>query len=157
MCTNRDLLDKRTSFNPRNLTWVAYIWMMAISSFMLTLLRVAIKMVTLIDIEMRIFKATSYASDRSLLVVTNAPVTMWLGESLALFPVKNSDDQTLYATQQQLGSMGFFFNAQKINPDVRPKPICRYGWHWVEVGRTEQMTKCSFREVGAATTALLAR
>ena len=117
---NRDLLDKRTSFNPKGPDVSSLYMDDGYLFFRVDPVEVAISGDS-IDIEMRIFEGDQATLDRIIISGNERTSDHVIRRELSTVPGQKFRRSDLIRTQQQLGSMGFF-NAQKINPDVRPNP-----------------------------------
>ncbi len=117
---NRDLLDKRTSFNPKGPDISSLYMDDGYLFFHVEPVEVAIVGDT-IDIEMRISEGDQATLDKIIISGNERTRDHVIRRELSTVPGQKFRRSDLIRTQQQLGSMGFF-NPQKINPDVRPNP-----------------------------------
>lgn len=117
---NRELLDKRTSFNPKGADVSSLYMDDGYLFFRVDPTEVAINGDS-IDIEMRIFEGEQATLDRIIISGNDRTSDHVIRRELSTIPGQKFRRSDLIRTQQQLGSMGYF-NAQNINPDVRPNP-----------------------------------
>jgi outer membrane protein insertion porin family len=117
---NRDLLDKRTSFNPKGADVSSLYMDDGYLFFHVDPVEVAI-VGDSIDIEMRISEGEQATLDKIIISGNERTSDHVIRRELSTVPGQKFRRSDLIRTQQQLGSMGFF-NPQKINPDVRPNP-----------------------------------
>jgi len=117
---NRDLLDKRTSFNPKGADISSLYMDDGYLFFHVEPVEVAIVGDT-IDIEMRLTEGDQATLDKIIISGNERTSDHVIRRELSTVPGQKFRRSDLIRTQQQLGAMGFF-NAQKINPDVRPNP-----------------------------------
>ena len=117
---NRDLLEKRTSFNPKGADVSSLYMDDGYLFFHVDPVEVAI-VGDSIDIEMRITEGDQATLDKIIISGNERTSDHVIRRELSTVPGQKFRRSDLIRTQQQLGSMGFF-NPQKINPDVRPNP-----------------------------------
>jgi outer membrane protein insertion porin family len=117
---NRELLDKRTTFNPKGPDVSSLYMDDGYLFFRVDPVEVAIKGDS-IDIEMRIFEGDQATLDRVTFSGNERTSDHVIRRELSTIPGQKFRRSDIIRTQQQLGSMGFF-DPQKINPDVRPNP-----------------------------------
>ena len=117
---NRDLLDKRTSFNPKGADVSSLYMDDGYLFFRVDPVEVAI-VGDSIDIEMRIFEGDQATLDKIIISGNERTSDHVIRRELSTIPGYKFRRSDLIRTQQQLGAMGYF-NAQKVNPDVRPNP-----------------------------------
>jgi outer membrane protein insertion porin family len=117
---NRELLEKRTTFNPKGPDVSSLYMDDGYLFFRVDPIEVAINGDS-IDIEMRIFEGDQATLDRIIISGNERTSDHVIRRELSTIPGQKFRRSDLIRTQQQLGSMGFF-NPQKINPDVRPNP-----------------------------------
>ena len=117
---NRELLDKRTSFNPKGADVSSLYMDDGYLFFHVDPVEVAI-VGDSIDIEMRISEGDQAILDKIIISGNERTSDHVIRRELSTVPGQKFRRSDLIRTQQQLGSMGFF-NPQKINPDVRPNP-----------------------------------
>jgi outer membrane protein insertion porin family len=117
---NRELLDKRTTFNPKGPDVSSLYMDDGYLFFRVEPVEVAIKGDS-IDIEMRIFEGDQATLDRVTFSGNERTSDHVIRRELSTIPGQKFRRSDIIRTQQQLGSMGFF-DPQKINPDVRPNP-----------------------------------
>jgi outer membrane protein insertion porin family len=117
---NRELLEKRTTFNPKGPDVSSLYMDDGYLFFHVDDVEVAIDGDS-IDIEMRIFEGDQATLDRIIISGNERTSDHVIRRELSTIPGQKFRRSDLIRTQQQLGSMGFF-NPQKINPDVRPNP-----------------------------------
>lgn len=117
---NRELLEKRKSFNPKGADISSLYMDDGYLFFQVEDVEVAILGDT-INIEMRITEGDQAVYDRIIISGNERTSDHVIRRELSTFPGQKFRRSDLIRTQQQLGAMGFF-NPQKINPDVRPNP-----------------------------------
>ena len=117
---NRELMEKRKSFNPKGPDISSLYMDDGYLFFHVDDVEVAINNDT-IDVEMRIFEGDQATLDKIIISGNERTSDHVIRRELSTIPGQKFRRSDLIRTQQMLGSMGFF-NAQKINPDVRPNP-----------------------------------
>jgi outer membrane protein insertion porin family len=117
---NRELLEKRTSFNPKGADVSSLYMDDGYLFFRVEPVEVAI-VGDSIDIEMRLSEGDQATLDKIIISGNERTSDHVIRRELSTIPGFKFRRSDLIRTQQQLGAMGFF-NAQKINPDVRPNP-----------------------------------
>jgi outer membrane protein insertion porin family len=117
---NRELLEKRTTFNPKGPDVSSLYMDDGYLFFRVEPVEVAI-VGDSIDIEMRMFEGDQAILDRIIISGNERTSDHVIRRELSTVPGQKFRRSDLIRSQQQLGSMGYF-NAQKINPDVRPNP-----------------------------------
>lgn len=117
---NRDLLDKRLSFNPKGADVSSLYMDDGYLFFHPEPVEVAI-VGDSIDMEIRLTEGDQATYDKIIISGNERTSDHVIRRELSTFPGQKFRRSDLIRTQQQLGAMGFF-NAQKINPDVRPNP-----------------------------------
>jgi outer membrane protein insertion porin family len=117
---NQELLEKRTSFNPKGPDISSLYMDDGYLFFRVDPVEVAIVGDT-IDIEMRMFEGDQATLDKVIISGNERTSDHVIRRELSTIPGQKFRRSDLIRTQQQLGAMGFF-NPQKINPDVRPNP-----------------------------------
>ena len=117
---NLELLEKRTSFNPKGADVSSLYMDDGYLFFRVEPVEVSIVGDT-INIEMRIFEGDQATYDKIIISGNNRTSDHVIRRELSTMPGQKFRRSDLIRTQQQLGAMGFF-NPQKINPDVRPNP-----------------------------------
>ena len=117
---NRELLEKRTTFNPKGPDISSLYMDDGYLFFDVDDVEVAINGDS-IDIEMRIFEGDQATLDRVTFSGNERTSDHVIRRELSTIPGQKFRRSDIIRTQQQLGSMGFF-DPQKINPDVRPNP-----------------------------------
>jgi outer membrane protein insertion porin family len=117
---NRELMEKRKSFNPKGPDISSLYMDDGYLFFHVDDVEVAINGDT-IDVEMRIFEGDQATLDRIIISGNERTSDHVIRRELSTIPGQKFRRSDLIRTQQMLGSMGFF-NPQKINPDVRPNP-----------------------------------
>ncbi|MDH4057562.1 MAG: BamA/TamA family outer membrane protein, partial [Cyclobacteriaceae bacterium] len=117
---NRDLIDKKTTFNPKGPDISGLYMDDGYLFFRITPVEVAVQGDS-IDIEMRIFEGDQ-AIIREVTITGNERTSEHvIRRELSTIPGQKFRRSDIIRTQQQLAQMGFF-NPQKIQQDIRPNP-----------------------------------
>ncbi|MBX7124955.1 MAG: BamA/TamA family outer membrane protein [Cyclobacteriaceae bacterium] len=117
---NKELLDKKTSFNPKG-TDISGLYMDdGYLFFHVEPVEVAV-VGDSIDIEMRVQEGDQATIDRVIISGNERTSDHVIRRELSTVPGQKFRRSDLIRTQQQLGTMGYF-NAQKIGQEVRPNP-----------------------------------
>lgn len=117
---NKDLIDKKTSFNPKG-TDISGLYMDdGYLFFRVNAVEVAI-VGDSIDLEMRVFEGDQATLDQITFSGNERTSDHVIRRELSTVPGQKFRRSDIIRTQQMLSSMGYF-NPQKIEPDVRPNP-----------------------------------
>ncbi len=117
---NKDLIDKKTSFNPKG-TDISGLYMDdGYLFFRVNAVEVAIEGDS-IDLEMRVFEGDQATLDQITFSGNERTSDHVIRRELSTVPGQKFRRSDIIRTQQMLSSMGYF-NPQKIEPDVRPNP-----------------------------------
>jgi outer membrane protein insertion porin family len=117
---NLELLEKRTTFNPKGADISSLYMDDGYLFFQVEPVEVAIQGDS-IDIEMRITEGDQAIYDRIIISGNERTSDHVIRRELSTMPGQKFRRSDLIRTQQQLGAMGFF-NPQTINPVVSPNP-----------------------------------
>lgn len=117
---NKDLIDKKTSFNPKGADISGLYMDDGYLFFRVNAVEVAI-VGDSIDLEMRIFEGDQATLDQVLISGNERTSDHVIRRELSTVPGQKFRRSDIIRTQQMLSSMGYF-NPQKIEPDVRPNP-----------------------------------
>jgi outer membrane protein insertion porin family len=117
---NREMIDRKTSFNPKGADISGLYMDDGYLFFRVTPVEVAVDGDS-IDVEMRIFEGEQATIDQILISGNERTSDHVIRRELSTIPGQKFRRSDLIRTQQMLGQMGFF-NPQKIEPDVRPNP-----------------------------------
>lgn len=117
---NRELIDKKTTFNPKGPDISGLYMDDGYLFFRITPVEVAVEGDS-IDIEMRIFEGDQ-AIIRDVTITGNERTSEHvIRRELSTVPGQKFRRSDIIRTQQQLSQMGFF-NPQKIQQDIKPNP-----------------------------------
>ncbi|MCB0486914.1 MAG: BamA/TamA family outer membrane protein [Cyclobacteriaceae bacterium] len=117
---NRELIDKKTTFNPKGPDISGLYMDDGYLFFRITPVEVAVEGDS-IDIEMRIFEGDQ-ATIREVTITGNERTSEHvIRRELSTVPGQKFRRSDIIRTQQQLSQMGFF-NPQKIQQDIKPNP-----------------------------------
>lgn len=117
---NRDLIDKKTSFNPKGADISGLYMDDGYLFFRVVPVEVAI-VGDSIDVEMRIFEGEQATIDKVLISGNERTSDHVIRRELSTVPGQKFRRSDIIRTQQMLSTMGYF-NPQKVEPDVRPNP-----------------------------------
>ena len=117
---NRDLLDKRTSFNPKGADVSSLYMDDGYLFFHVDPVEVAIAGDS-IDIEMRVFEGDQATIDRVDIEGNERTSDFVIRRELSTVPGQKFRRSDIIRTQQLLSSMGFF-NPQKVDQEIMPNP-----------------------------------
>ena len=117
---NKDLIDKKTTFNPKGADISGLYMDDGYLFFRVTPIEVAI-VGDSIDLEMRIFEGEQATIDQVTISGNDRTSDHVIRRELSTVPGQKFRRSDLIRTQQMLSSMGFF-NPQKIEPDIKPNP-----------------------------------
>lgn len=117
---NNELIVKKTSFNPKGADISGLYMDDGYLFFRVNPIEVAVEGDS-IDVEMRIFEGDQATIDQVLISGNERTSDHVIRRELSTIPGQKFRRSDLIRTQQMLGQMGYF-NAQKIEPDVRPNP-----------------------------------
>lgn len=117
---NKDLIDKKTSFNPKGADISGLYMDDGYLFFRVTPVEVAI-VGDSIDIEMRIFEGDQATIDKVIISGNERTSDHVIRRELNTVPGQKFRRSDIIRTQQMLSSMGYF-NPQKIEQDIRPNP-----------------------------------
>jgi len=117
---NKDMIDKKTSFNPKGADISGLYMDDGYLFFRVTPIEVAIAGDS-IDIEMRIFEGDQATIDKVIISGNERTSDHVIRRELNTVPGQKFRRSDIIRTQQMLSSMGYF-NPQKIEQDIRPNP-----------------------------------
>ena len=117
---NRDLLDKRTAFNPKGADVSSLYMDDGYLFFHVDPTEVAI-VGDSIDIEMRVFEGDQATIDRVEVLGNDRTSDFVVLRELSTVPGQKFRRSDIIRTQQLLSSMGYF-NPQKIDQEIQPNP-----------------------------------
>jgi outer membrane protein insertion porin family len=117
---NRDLLDKKTTFNPKGADISGLYMDDGYLFFKVQPVEVAIAGDS-IDIEMRIYEGDQATIDKVIISGNERTSDHVIRRELNTIPGNKFRRSDIIRTQQMLSSMGYF-NPQKIEQDIRPNP-----------------------------------
>lgn len=117
---NRDLLDKKTSFNPKGADISGLYMDDGYLFFRVTPFEIAVDGDS-IDIEMRIFEGDQATIDKVIISGNDRTSDHVIRRELSTIPGQKFRRSDIIRTQQMLSSMGYF-NPQKIGQEIRPNP-----------------------------------
>lgn len=117
---NRELLDKKTTFNPKGADISGLYMDDGYLFFRVVPVEVAVEGDS-IDVEMRIFEGDQATIDEVIISGNERTSDHVIRRELSTVPGQKFRRSDLIRTQQQLSQMGFF-NPQKIEQDIRPNP-----------------------------------
>jgi outer membrane protein insertion porin family len=127
---SQEALDKKTTFNPKGGADIGGLYMDdGYLFFRVTPVEVAVEGDS-IDVEMRIFEGEQALIDQVTITGNERTSEHVVRRELTTIPGQKFRRADIIRTQQQLGQMGYF-NAQKIEPDIRPNPsngTVNIGW-----------------------------
>jgi outer membrane protein insertion porin family len=117
---NKDLIDKKTSFNPKG-TDISGLYMDdGYLFFRVNAVEVAI-VGDSIDLEMRVFEGDQATIDQVTISGNDRTSDHVIRRELSTVPGQKFRRSDIIRTQQMLSSMGYF-NPQKIEQEIRPNP-----------------------------------
>lgn len=123
-------LDKKTTFDPKGSVDIGGLYMDdGYLFFRVTPVEVAVEGDS-IDVEMRIFEGDQAIVDQVTITGNERTNEHVIRRELTTVPGQKFRRSDIIRTQQQLSQMGYF-NAQKIEPDIRPNPAngtVNIGW-----------------------------
>jgi len=118
---SEDALDRKTTFNPKGGADISGLYMDdGYLFFRVNHVEVAVEGDS-IDVEMRIFEGDQAIVDQVTITGNERTSEHVVRRELTTIPGQKFRRADIIRTQQQLGQMGYF-NAQKIEPDIRPNP-----------------------------------
>ncbi|MBS1558260.1 MAG: outer membrane protein assembly factor BamA [Bacteroidetes bacterium] len=127
---SQELIQKKTTFNPKGGADISGPYMDdGYLFFRVTPVEVAVVNDS-IDVEMRIFEGDQAIIDQVPITGNERTSEHVIRRELSTIPGRKFSRSDLIRTQQQLSQMGYF-NAQKIEPEVRPNPAngtVNIGW-----------------------------
>ncbi len=127
---SQQLIQKKTTFNPKGGADISGLYMDdGYLFFRVTPVEVAVVNDS-IDVEMRIFEGEQAIIDQVPITGNERTSEHVIRRELSTIPGRKFSRSDLIRTQQQLSQMGYF-NAQKIEPEVRPNPAngtVNIGW-----------------------------
>ena len=130
---NQEMIDKKTSFNPKG-TDISGLYMDdGYLFFRVTPVEVAV-VGDSIDVEMRIFEGDQATINEVTISGNDRTSDHVIRRELTTIPGQKFRRADIIRTQQQLSQMGFF-NPQKIEQDIRPNPSngpVNIGWRLEE-------------------------
>ncbi len=117
---NKELIDKKTSFNPKGADISGLYMDDGYLFFSVVPVEVAVVNDS-IDVEMRIREGEQAVIDEVIISGNNRTSDHVIRRELSTVPGQKFRRSDLIRTQQQLSQMGYF-NPQKIDQDIRPNP-----------------------------------
>ena len=117
---NKDMIDKKTTFNPKGADISGLYMDDGYLFFRVTPVEVAV-VGDSIDIEMRIFEGDQATIDEVIISGNERTSDHVIRRELSTVPGQKFRRSDIIRTQQQLSSMGYF-NPQKVEQDIRPNP-----------------------------------
>ena len=126
---NQEMIDKKTSFNPKGADVSGLYMDDGYLFFRVTPVEVAV-VGDSIDVEMRIFEGDQAIIDEVTISGNERTSDHVVRRELTTIPGQKFRRADIIRTQQQLSQMGFF-NPQKIEQDIRPNPAngtVNIGW-----------------------------
>lgn len=117
---NKELIDKKTSFNPKGADISGLYMDDGYLFFSVVPVEVAVVNDS-IDVEMRIREGEQAIIDEVIISGNNRTSDHVIRRELSTVPGQKFRRSDLIRTQQQLSQMGYF-NPQKIDQDIRPNP-----------------------------------
>lgn len=127
---SQEALDKKTTFNPKGGADIGGLYMDdGYLFFRCTPVEVAVEGDS-IDVEMRIFEGEQAIIDQVTITGNERTSEHVVRRELTTIPGQKFRRADIIQTQQRLGQIGYF-NAQKIEPDIRPNPgngTVNIGW-----------------------------
>lgn len=117
---NKDMIDKKTTFNPKGADISGVYMDDGYLFFRVTPIEVAIAGDS-IDLEMRIFEGDQAVIDKVIISGNERTSDHVIRRELNTVPGQKFRRSDIIRTQQMLSSMGYF-NPQKIEQDIRPNP-----------------------------------
>ncbi|MGC4023284.1 MAG: POTRA domain-containing protein [Cyclobacteriaceae bacterium] len=127
---SQEALDKKTTFNPKGGADISGLYMDdGYLFFRVTPVEVAVEGDS-IDVEMRIFEGDQAIIDQVTISGNERTSEHVIRRELSTIPGQKFRRSDIIRTQQQLSQMGYF-NAQKIEQDIRPNPAngtVNIGW-----------------------------
>ncbi len=126
---NQEMIDKKTSFNPKGADVSGLYMDDGYLFFRVTPVEVAV-VGDSIDVEMRIFEGEQATIDEVTISGNDRTSDHVVRRELTTIPGQKFRRADIIRTQQQLSQMGFF-NPQKIEQDIRPNPAngtVNIGW-----------------------------
>jgi len=117
---NKELITKKTSFNPKGADISGLYMDDGYLFFHVTPVEIAVEGDS-IDLEMRIFEGDQATIDEVLISGNETTSDHVIRRELSTVPGQKFRRSDIIRTQQQLSSMGYF-NPQKIEQDIRPNP-----------------------------------
>jgi outer membrane protein insertion porin family len=117
---NKELITKKTSFNPKGADISGLYMDDGYLFFHVTPVEVAVEGDS-IDLEMRIFEGDQATIDEVLISGNERTSDHVIRRELSTVPGQKFRRSDIIRTQQQLSTMGYF-NPQKVEQDIRPNP-----------------------------------
>ena len=118
---NRELISKKTSFNPKGADISGLYMDDGYLFFRVNPVEVAI-VGDSIDMEMRIFEGEQATIDKVIISGNERTSDHVIRRELTTVPGQKFRRSDIIRTQQMLSSMGYF-NPQKVEQDIRPNPV----------------------------------
>jgi len=117
---NKELIDKKTTFNPKGADISGLYMDDGYLFFRVTPVEVAV-VGDSIDVEMRIYEGDQATIDQVIISGNTTTSEHVIRRELSTVPGQKFRRSDIIRTQQQLSQMGYF-NPQKIEQDIRPDP-----------------------------------